>query len=76
LAVATLIGQLKGASSHYVNQKYTHGSFLWQVEYGVSSFSEKALASIVSYINNQKKHHTDRSLNVALEEIVSQLWLR
>ena len=44
LAVATLIGQLKGASSHHVNKTYTNGSFLWQTEYGVFSFSEKASA--------------------------------
>jgi REP-associated tyrosine transposase len=35
LAVAILIGQLKGASSHHVNKRYADGSFLWQAEYGV-----------------------------------------
>lgn len=42
---------------------------MWQAEYGVSSFSEKALASIVDYINNQKKHHMANTLNVGLENI-------
>jgi hypothetical protein len=42
---------------------------MWQAEYGVSSFSEKALASIVAYINNQKKHHTKNTLNGVLEHI-------
>ena len=72
LAVATLIGKLKGSSSHHVNERYAHGSFLWQAEYGVSSFSEKALNSIIHYINNQKQHHADRTLNVTLEEIAAQ----
>ncbi len=67
LAVATLIGQLKGASSHHVNEKYTGGSFLWQAEYGVFSFSESSLFKIVSYVNNQKQHHADRTLNLAFE---------
>jgi hypothetical protein len=35
----------------------------------VSSFSEKALASIVAYINNQKKHHMERTINMGLENL-------
>jgi putative transposase len=69
LAVATLIGKLKGSSSHHINTQYADGSFLWQAEYGVSSFSEKALASIVDYIHHQKKHHTENRLNMGLENI-------
>jgi putative transposase len=69
LAVATLIGKLKGSSSHHINKQYADGSFLWQAEYGVLSFSEKALASIVDYIHHQKKHHTENALNEGLENI-------
>jgi len=69
LSVATLIGQLKGASSHHVNKTYANGSFMWQAEYGVLSFSEKALSTVVAYVNNQKKHHAAKSLNVAMENI-------
>jgi putative transposase len=69
LPVATLIGQLKGASSHRVNKLYTDGSFMWQTEYGVFSFSEKSLHAIVDYINNQKKHHLENNLNVAMENV-------
>ncbi|HLO32221.1 MAG TPA: IS200/IS605 family transposase [Anaerolineales bacterium] len=69
LCVATLIGQLKGASSHYINEKYAGGSFLWQAEYGVLSFSEKSLSRVVDYINNQKKHHAENTLNIALENL-------
>jgi putative transposase len=64
-----LIGKLKGASSHHINEKNAQGSFLWQAEYGVLSFSEKALSSIVDCINNQKKHHADNSLNLTMENI-------
>lgn len=72
LAVATLVGQLKGASSHHINDVYvTHNSFAWQSEYGVFSFSEKALPSIVEYVKNQKKHHTDKSLVNAFENFKS-----
>lgn len=67
LCVATMIGQLKGASSHYLNEKYTGGSFVWQAEYGVFSFSESSLYRVVNYVNNQRKHHTDHTLNLVFE---------
>jgi putative transposase len=68
LPVATLIGQLKGASSHHINDIYvTHNSFAWQSEYGVFSFSEKALPSIAEYVKNQKIHHADDRLISAFE---------
>ena len=67
LCVATMIGQIKGASSHYINEKYAGRSFLWQAEYGVFSFSEKSLPVIVDYINKQKKHHADNSLSIDME---------
>ena len=69
LAVATLIGQLKGASSHHINKTYADGSFMWQAEYGVFSFSETSLSRIVNYVNNQKRHHSENTLNAALENI-------
>jgi putative transposase len=68
LSIATLIGQLKGASSHHVNHEFvTNQSFAWQAEYGVLSFSEKSLSTIVEYVNNQKKHHAENTLIAAME---------
>ena len=67
LSVATLFGRLKGASSHYVNEKYTDGAFMWQAEYGVLSFSERSLSKVVDYVKNQKKHHAENKLDLAME---------
>lgn len=68
LSVAKLIGQLKGASSHRANEVFvTDQSFAWQAEYGVLSFSEKSLSTIVDYVKNQKKHHAENTLNMAME---------
>ena len=71
LSVATLIGQLKGASSHYINEKHG-GTLVWQAEYGVVSFSERSLARVVDYVKNQKKHHAENRLDLAMENIGSQ----
>ncbi len=71
LCVATLVGKLKGASSHHINQNYAGGAFLWQAEYGIFSFSEKSLPMVIEYVNNQKKHHANKTLNVELENMPS-----
>ncbi len=69
LAVAKIIGQLKGASSHHINENYADNSFAWQAEYGVVSFSEKTLRSIVEYVKNQKKHHSENTIKETLEKL-------
>jgi putative transposase len=70
LAVATLVGHLKGASSHHVNDVILScNSFAWQSEYGVFTFSEKSLSNVVSYVKNQKKHHGENNLTRAFENI-------
>ena len=69
LSVAKLIGQLKGASSYHVNENYADDSFAWQAEYGVFSFSEKALPKIVAYVKNQKEHHAQDTIRTYLERL-------
>jgi putative transposase len=70
LSVATLIGHLKGASSHHINQNYAGGPFLWQAEYGVFRFSESSLFRIVNYVNDQKKHHADQTIRSEMESVI------
>ncbi len=68
LAVATVVGHLKGASSHHINENYTtNHSFAWQSEYGVFTFSEKSLSQVVKYVINQKKHHAEQSVDRIFE---------
>ncbi len=67
LAVAAIIGQLKGASSHHINEEYLGGKFAWQGEYSIFSVSESALEKVVGYVNGQKRHHAERTLIDILE---------
>jgi putative transposase len=71
LSLATTVGQLKGASSHHVNERYTDGAFAWQAEYGILSISERSLVRVVAYVKNQKKHHAANTLNMAMENFGS-----
>ena len=73
LAIATHIGQLKGASSHWV----THVSpyklpFAWQEGYGVLSFAKRSLPSVVRYILNQRQHHYGGQLIAEMERTESE----
>ena len=70
IAVAKFVGEVKGNSSHFVNHVVKPDcEFYWLDEYGVLSFGEKNLPAVVSYIQNQKEHHADGSLIIAMEQI-------
>ncbi|MEN6536014.1 MAG: IS200/IS605 family transposase, partial [Bryobacteraceae bacterium] len=69
--ISELIGQLKGASSHDVNQKLgMHSKILqWQTGYGVVSFGTGNLKWVCEYIRNQRQHHQQGSIRERLERI-------
>jgi putative transposase len=70
LAPAKFIGDVKGNSSHFVNYVIKPDfEFYWQSEYGVVSFGERNLASVVRYIHSQKQHHVEGTLIAALERM-------
>lgn len=70
IAPAKFIGDVKGNSSHYVNHVIKPDfEFYWQDEYGVLSFGERNLASVVRYIHNQKQHHAEGTLIAAMERM-------
>ena len=70
IAPTKFIGDVKGNSSHYVNHVIKPDfEFHWQDEYGVLSFGERNLPSVVRYIHNQKQHHADGTLITAMEQM-------
>ncbi len=71
LEIAKWIGQLKGASSHYVNKLTNRKILEWQDGYGVVSFGTKDLPWIIRYIENQKEYHGSNKTFERLEKIES-----
>jgi len=68
-AIADFIGKLKGASSHWVTHVLKHpGEFDWQRGYGVLSFGDKNLPTVIAYANNQKEHHGRQTTHEAMEK--------
>ncbi|MGD0898035.1 MAG: IS200/IS605 family transposase [Thermoguttaceae bacterium] len=71
LLISEFIGQLKGASSHEVNEQVgLQGKVLqWQAGYGVVSFGTRDLEWVKLYIRNQREHHSKGTIHDRLERI-------
>ena len=67
LCVAQIVKQLKGASSRLATKELVDHEailpfFAWQEGYGVFSPSRPHLTQVVTYIQNQKRHHQSGKL--------------
>jgi putative transposase len=71
IAVADWIQQVKGRTSHDVNEQFPDldHPFRWQNSYGVLTFGAKQLDFVLTYIAHQKQHHAQNTLHPYLEKI-------
>ena len=71
-APSDIVRKIKGASSHWVNQlpDGIANTFGWQDGYAIYSVSASALASVSSYIFNQKQHHAQRDFQSEYKELL------
>jgi putative transposase len=71
LLLSELVGQLKGASSHEVNEQLGLGGkrLQWQAGYGIVSFGTGDLEWVKEYVRNQAEHHASGRLCGRLERI-------
>ncbi len=57
-SIAEVIKQIKGSSSHFINQNnLIPEKFAWQTGYAGYSVSESVVQKVFLYIQNQKQHH-------------------
>jgi putative transposase len=70
LSVAEWAKNVKGVSSHEVNLNYPElePRFHWQSGYSVHTFGAKVHPVVIGYIENQKLHHKNGTLENYLEE--------
>lgn len=72
-SVAEVLKQVKGSSSHYINQQnLTMEKFAWQTGYGAFSVSEAGVQKVCDYVKSQKEH---QRLKTFEEEYISFLAL-
>ena len=68
LLIADWVGDLKGASAHYINHRIANRKVLeWQAGYGVVSFGTRDLAWVLEYVKNQRARHAARRAHDRLE---------
>jgi putative transposase len=69
LTISEFIGQLKGGTSHDVNQQVGRKALEWQTGYGVVSFGTGDLPWVCGYIRDQRQHHAKGTTKDRLERI-------
>ena len=58
VAVATLVKEVKGASSHLVTHEIARGRFFkWQGAYGAFTLRKTDVPTVKAYIEKQEEHH-------------------
>jgi len=70
-SIAEIIKQIKGTSSHYVNQNNLIAEkFAWQTGYAAYSVSESGVDKVFEYIKNQKKRHQKKTFEQEYDEFI------
>lgn len=70
LSIANVVKNLKGASSHFINDRqFLEQHFQWQRGYGVLSLGEKQRPFAEAYVISQKLHHQQQTTNAWLERM-------
>ena len=69
-----LIGRIKGSSAHATNQHFGKGDKVleWQRGYGVVSFGTLNLPWVKAYVENQREHHAQGTLQDRLETVSAE----
>ncbi len=70
-SIADVIKQIKGSSSHFINQNnIIVEKFAWQTGYAAYSVSESGVERVFEYIKNQKSHHQKRTYQQEFDEFI------
>lgn len=64
-SIAEVIKQIKGSSSHFINQNnIIPEKFSWQTGYAAYSVSESVVEKVFQYIKTQKQHHQKKTFKI------------
>ena len=63
VAIADLLKESKGASSHLITHQVAPGEFFkWQGAYGAFTVSKDNVPAVKAYVERQKEHHAQNDL--------------
>jgi putative transposase len=64
IAISDLVGDIKTGSTNHINRsRWLLGRFSWQEGFGAFSYSRSQLPNVIQYIENQEKHHAQKSFH-------------
>lgn len=70
-SIAEVMKQIKGSSSHFINQQnLVADKFAWQTGYAAYSVSASVVEKVVEYIRNQKTHHQKKTFSQEYDEFL------
>jgi len=70
-SISGFIKEIKVESNIFINSKgWVKGKFSWQEGYGVFSYSESQVKTVVNYVLNQEKHHHKQSFKEEYHELL------
>ena len=73
-SISDLMKNIKQDSSKWINKmKLVTGKFNWQDGYGAFSYSKSQLPQLLTYVQNQEKHHKKISFLEEYRNILDQL---
>lgn len=62
ITVSDLVRDIKTSATRFINQKrWIASKFMWQEGFGAFSYSHSQLKDVIAYIQDQEKHHSQRS---------------
>jgi putative transposase len=67
VCISDMVRELKGASSHEMNDRHLCKALEWQRGFGVVSFGMNNLPWVLEYIAHQKEHHAKGTARRRLE---------
>ena len=60
--LSDLVGDIKSGSTNFINRNHwVKGRFNWQEGFGAFSYSRSHLDTVISYVQNQERHHKKHS---------------
>ena len=73
LAVAELVKEVKGTSSHLVTHEVVPGEFFkWQGAYGAFTVSKQQVPAVRNYIEHQQQHHASHTVVPEWEQTATE----
>jgi REP element-mobilizing transposase RayT len=72
-SLSELLKEIKRCSSIFINKnKWVKGKFEWQSGYGAFSYSKSQIDKVYKYIENQEKHHKNRTFREEYIELIKK----